>query len=203
MSELSGYQQTLHFMQQFFESPKQVGSLVPSSRFLARKMAEAVPWEEIAAIAELGAGTGAITREISQRSKPSAQVLLFEKEKGMRERLARRFPDYRVFEDAGRLDFAMAQAGIASLDAILSGLPFFNFPRQMRKALLDQCFQALRPGGWLIAFQYSLQMRKPLGSLFAMDRIEFELRNFPPAFVYVCRKEENLPDSDKRAGESE
>ena len=79
---------------------------------------------------------------------------------------------------------------IDRLDCILSGLPFFNFPQEVRDQLVDQVYRALRPGGVFIAFQYSRQMKRQLGELFEIEQIAFVPLNLPPAFVYVCRKRE-------------
>jgi phospholipid N-methyltransferase len=58
----------------------------------------------------------------------------------------------------------------------------------VRDQLLDQIALSLRPGGWLIAFQYSQQMRKHLERRFELEHVHFVPLNVPPAFVYVCRK---------------
>lgn len=56
------------------KSPKNVGSVAPSSRFLAKKMVNQVEWDHIKAVAELGAGTGPITRYIQSNVKRDANV---------------------------------------------------------------------------------------------------------------------------------
>jgi len=86
----------------------------------------------------------------------------------------------------------MKQQHIEQLDCIFSGLPFFNFESELRKTLVAQIVQALKPGGLFIAFQYSLQMKKILSEHFIIETIPFVPLNIPPAFVYVCRKKETL-----------
>ncbi|MBZ6451536.1 MAG UNVERIFIED_CONTAM: phospholipid methyltransferase, partial [Paenibacillus polymyxa] len=56
------FNEYLLFLQGFLTNPQRVGSLIPSSRFLAAKVVESVPWDEVKTVAELGSGTGAITR---------------------------------------------------------------------------------------------------------------------------------------------
>jgi phospholipid N-methyltransferase len=82
----------------------------------------------------------------------------------------------------------MSQIGIEHLDCVVSGLPFFNFPQAIRNQLLEQITLSLKPNGSFIAFQYSLQMNKQFSQHFVVDKIKFVGLNFPPAFVYVCRK---------------
>lgn len=52
-------QEKLLFLYKFSRAPKQIGSITPSSIFLAQKMLDQVDWNRVEHIAELGAGTGA------------------------------------------------------------------------------------------------------------------------------------------------
>lgn len=45
----------LLFLLAFLKNPKRVGSIFPSSAFLARKIVQSVYWNDVRAIAELGA----------------------------------------------------------------------------------------------------------------------------------------------------
>lgn len=184
--------QSLLFLQRFFMNPKRVGSVLPSSRFLARKMVHSIQWKGITAIAELGSGTGAITRFIKSNVTESTKVLLFEMDEKMNKNLKINFPEFATYSNACYLTNIMDQNHIDHLDCIISGLPFFNFERDLREALLNQITKALKPGGYFIAFQYSLQMEKYLSEDFIIDKIDFVPLNFPPAFVYVCRKKERI-----------
>lgn len=186
------------FLRKFVRYPKQVGSAVPSSRFLAKKMAGAVPWNEVRAAAELGAGTGAITRVLAERVRPGTDVYLFEKDADMRRRLADRYPGFTCAANAACLLDVVGGGGSEGegegrLDCVLSGLPFFNFTQELRDRILGQVEQALKPGGLFVAFQYSLQMRGQLSRRFEIERIGFTPLNVPPAFVYVCRKRGGSP----------
>lgn len=176
------------FIRSFLRQPRQVGSVIPSSRHLSARMTNAVAWHEVSAVAELGSGTGAITRVLKRHTTENMHVLLFEMDEAMRSQLKQDYPDFQVHANAGQLTDVLSRAGLNALDCIISGLPFFNFPPALRMKLLDQVHQALRPGGQFIAFQYSLQMKKLLSEKFILEQIGFVPLNFPPAFVYVCRK---------------
>ncbi|WP_248924139.1 class I SAM-dependent methyltransferase [Paenibacillus hamazuiensis] len=176
------------FFSKFMRSPKTIGSVVPSSRFLAAKMVSAVPWERASAIAELGCGTGAITKFIRNANCGDASVLLFEKDPLLRNELMHRYPEYICCSDAFGMRGYMEMAGIRQLDAVISGLPFFNFAETAREQLLEEIDYCLKPGGQFVAFQYTLQMKKALQRKFAIESISFVPWNVPPAFVYVCRK---------------
>ncbi|MNW33401.1 Methyltransferase small domain protein [compost metagenome] len=180
------------FLRSFLQNPKRVGSVIPSSRFLVDQMVQPVPWDEVKAVAELGSGTGPITRAIKSRISASTRVLLFEMDKTSRDSLRVEFPEYSCYANASHLVKKMNEEHIDQLDCIISGLPFFNFESELRESLVEQIHTALRPGGLFIAFQYSLQMKKQLSERFTIENIRFTPFNFPPAFVYVCRKRENM-----------
>ncbi|WP_245850733.1 class I SAM-dependent methyltransferase [Paenibacillus herberti] len=180
--------QPLLFFKKYMHDPKYMGSVVPSSRFLAKRMISAAHLEQIQTVVELGSGTGALTREIVKRVGPQVQVMLFEKDEQMRGILQREFPKWMCKEDALQLNDYLKTDGISGVDCIFSCLPFYNFTSDMRLEMIRQCVDALKPGGQLIAFQYSLQMKGMLTEHFEVENISLELLNFPPAFVYVCRK---------------
>lgn len=183
-------QEKFLFLHKFLSSPKEVGSITPSSKYLAQALTRSVPWEQAEAVAELGCGTGAVTKQIKQAAKAHTRIFLFEKEPMLRAKLAEQYPEYACYPDASDIQGALREAGAGQLDAIISGLPFFNFPEGLRMRLMDQIVTSLKPGGLFIAFQYSLQMKEQLGSYFHIEQIKLVPLNLPPAFVYVCRKKE-------------
>ncbi|MGN7415230.1 class I SAM-dependent methyltransferase [Paenibacillus sp. SAF-068] len=178
----------LLFLQGFLRNPKRVGSLLPSSKLLAHKIVHSVRWDEVRTIAELGPGTGAVTRLMRAHLPKSATVFLFERDPKMRNNLKQTYPGFMFHSNASYLLKRINQEQIHSLDCIISGLPFFNFSREMRHNILSQIHTALRPGGTLVLYQYSLYMKKQLAELFEIEKIQFEPFNLPPVFVYVCRK---------------
>lgn len=176
------------FLYKFFNSPGQIGSVTPSSKFLAKKMIEDVPWGEVKTIAELGAGTGAITEYIRSAIGKDTRVLLFETDPCMRRKLAERYQNFSCYRDSSELQHVMHNEKIKQLDCIISGLPFSTFSQSMRDKLMEQILVSLKDEGLFIAFQYSLQMKKQLREHFDIKKIKFVPLNIPPAFVYVCRK---------------
>jgi phospholipid N-methyltransferase len=180
--------QYLMFLHKFIQNPKRIGSVLPSSRFLANKMVQSVPWNKVKSIAELGSGTGAVTRFIKSSVFESTKVFLFEMDENMKANLQKQYPKFVCHTNACHITNVIKQHDVEQLDCIISGLPFFNFPWELRENVTDQIIKALKPGGYFIAFQYSLQMKKHLVNLFDIERINFVPLNFPPAFVYICRK---------------
>lgn len=176
------------FIQKFVRKPKQIGSVIPSSRFLADSMVSFIPWHRMQAVAELGAGTGAITQAIARSICPGTRVYLFEKDSRMRKQLIQEYPAFRCAANVTNMLRILEGDGESQLDCIVSGLPFYNFPQDVRDLLMEQILGALKPDGLFVAFQYSLQMRKQMSRRFSIEKIKFVPLNFPPAFIYVCRK---------------
>lgn len=176
------------FLQKFFCAPNKIGSITPSSQFLMRKMLETLPWDTIDSIVELGAGTGVFTEYIAAHKKRSCKAVIIEQDAVMRSRLEGCFPELSYGSQAENLPFILKKFGITQADCIVSGLPFAIFTRKLRQQILCGVEDVLNKHGQFIAFQYSLQLYPSLKQYFSEVDLGFELRNFPPAFVYYCRK---------------
>jgi phospholipid N-methyltransferase len=176
------------FLWKFLRAPLTIGSPTPSSRFLADRVARCVPWARVGSLAELGAGTGALTRAIRARCRTDCRVLVFERDPALRAWLEAAYPDFVHRADARTLKDALRELALPSVDCVVSGLPFAFFPRALRDEVMDQVTASLAPGGLFVAFQYSPQMRASLKRRFREVRLRFVPFNLPPALVYVCRK---------------
>jgi phospholipid N-methyltransferase len=182
----------------FVKEPFRTGTLVPSSRALAELMAEDMGLESADTVVELGTGTGVFTRLIAERVKRNALVLAFEIDATLARELQPLLPRVNVVNDsAEHLGRHLRQHGRTAADAILSGLPWANFPAELQKRLLHAVVAGLRPGGRFATFAYVATARLPPGRRFrtlleeSFTRVETTrvvYRNFPPAFVYRCEK---------------
>ena len=66
------------FLKRFLQRPRQVASIIPSSRTLIRRVMEKMDFSSPRVIAEYGPGEGCHTREIVRRMHPESRLLLFE-----------------------------------------------------------------------------------------------------------------------------
>ncbi|KMZ42625.1 MULTISPECIES: methyltransferase domain-containing protein [Bacillales] len=187
-------QDFLVFLRRFIAEPGRVGSIIPSSRFLCEQMLKSVDWASTDVILELGPGTGAFTQTIYQRLHPGTQYVLVERDSQFRSMLQSRFPDLPIREEATKLRSYLEEQDLAGADVIISGLPFANFPQELRAAILDEVQSVLKPGGLFITFQYSLQLQAELQDRFPRVKIDFTLLNIPPAFIYTCRNGQSEND---------
>lgn len=177
-----------NFLYKFLQSPRNIGSLTPSSFYLAQAMIEPIDWKNTRAIVELGAGTGVFTRFIQQSKNPECLGIIFEQDKEMINYLMKLYPGFSYHSSAEELYTVIRQLGLSEVDHILSGLPFMNFPQGLRERILNDVILSLKPGGLFIQCQYSLQMKKQLSKRFTKVDIRFVPLNIPPAFVYYCYK---------------
>ncbi|USG64761.1 phospholipid methyltransferase [Brevibacillus ruminantium] len=176
------------FLRRFLSEPGRVGSIIPSSRFLCRQMLRNVEWNKTDVIIELGPGTGAFTKEILELKRDDATYVLVERDPQFRDMLVNRFDNLTIWDEALQLNEYRRNAGIEKADVIISGLPFANFPAELRAGILNEVQSALAPGGLFITFQYSLQLKAELQERFQRVEITFTPLNIPPAFIYTCRQ---------------
>ncbi|MCI1820709.1 MAG: methyltransferase [Megasphaera sp.] len=176
------------FLKEFMENPRKVGSVTPSSNYLTRTMLKQLPWETINSIVELGAGTGVFTQYIIERKQLNCQFVAVEQDELMYYRLKVRYPSILMGREAKNLAYILYKHNLKRVDCIVSGLPFSNMEKIERERIIMTVGAGLKQGGIFVLFQYSLQMRSMLKQYFSEVHVRLEMRNFPPAFIYVCRK---------------
>ncbi|SFJ15932.1 class I SAM-dependent methyltransferase [Thermoflavimicrobium dichotomicum] len=177
----------LQFFSRFILSPRTIGSITPSSKYLVNALIKPVPWHEIDTIVELGAGTGVVTEHIVKKAKPACKTIIFELDAQLRQSLQERFPHHIHCMNAEKMSDELRQLGVDQVDCIISCLPFACFSPEVRNQILDEVQKVLTPDGLFIAYQYSLQMKSTLQNRFQQVDIHFVPFNLPPAFVYTCR----------------
>ncbi len=164
----------------------QVGAVAPSSRFLASRMARAANGAET--IIELGAGTGAVTKELLEILPVNGQLKVFEINPEFVNFLKKTLEDKRVAYYCQSAEFLPKIFGKNSANAIVSSLPLGNFGKHFSKKIIDVAYECLKPNGVFVQFQYSLKSWRLLKKTFREVEICFEPRNIWPAFIYICRK---------------
>lgn len=178
-------------MRQFWQEKKMVGAMAPSSRFLAQKMLKDIDFAAAKVIVELGPGTGVFTDKIVELMRPDAVLLVFELNDHFMEQLRNRYTDPRVrliHDSAEKIQEYLDKEGLRHADVVVSSLPLANFPKELRDSILSAADDALVENGHYVQFQYSLQSKKQIKKTFKKMQIRFTPLNFPPAFVYACRK---------------
>jgi len=180
-----------NFRKQFWTNKRMVGAMAPSSKYLSKKMLSSIDFDNAKVIVELGPGTGVFTDEIILRMRPDATLLAFELNDLFYENLAARTSDKRVHiihDSADQVERYLAEHNLSQADAVISSLPLAVFSEELRNAVITNAHNCLSPEGKFIQFQYSLQSKKLLKSVYKQVKIGFTALNLPPAFIYSCNK---------------
>lgn len=185
----------LSFLRRMAVSPRSVGAIGPSGPVLARAMASQIDFSISGPVLELGPGPGSITNAILEQmhahDRPSSDLTAIERDPVFVKIMSERFSDIHVV-DGDAFDFIneLASRNLPPFAAIVSGLPLLNFPPEQRKALLQNIMNSLAPNAPFIQFSYG--WKNPVGPMPGVKAMHtaFVLKNFPPAHVWVYRRQQ-------------
>jgi len=180
----------VRFLRSWIEKPLHMGAVMPSSKLLARTMAQYVDVDSEGPVIELGPGTGAITNALIEHGVEQKRLVLVEYNPGFCALLRDRYPQAKVVQgDAYTLRHSLDKVLDAPASAVVSGLPLVTKPMLTRLKLIRDAFLALEPGAPFVQFTYSVAPPIPKSlpgvSTEASERIWM---NLPPARVWVYRK---------------
>src|ERR1700756_4890648 len=180
----------VRFLRSWIEKPLHMGAVMPSSKLLARTMAQYVDVGSTGPVVELGPGTGAITNALIEHGVDQKRLVLVEYNPGFCALLRDRYPHAKVVQgDAYRLRDSLREALDAPASAVVSGLPLVTKPMQIRLKLIRDAFVALAPRAPFVQLTYSVAPPIPKSlpgvSTEASERVWI---NLPPARVWVYRK---------------
>ncbi len=176
----------LAFFRGFLRSPDQVGSVIPSSRFLERRLVQSAAITQADCVVELGPGTGGTTRALLDAMRPDARLLTIELDGHFAEML-KEIGDPRLFSHHGSaadLGQILDEYGLSSPNAIVSGIPFSTMPREVGTAILEAIRDHLAPGGCFVAYQFRGHVGRMGRPVLGAPEIEFEWLNVPPMRFY-------------------
>lgn len=175
------------FFRGFLERPKQVGSVIPSSRFLERRVVRAADLAHARVVVELGPGTGGSTRALLKALPKEATLIAIEINPDFVRVLERDMPDPRLIVHEGSaadVREALAQHGLEAADVVISGIPFSTMPPALGAAIIDEVHASLVPGGRFVAYQVRDKVHELGRRVFGRARVQTELRNMPPMRIY-------------------
>jgi len=188
----------LVLFKRFLSNPTRIGAITPSGPALCRMMVGGLELDRATAVAELGPGTGVITRELVKYCGRETRFFAVELDPVIYAEFRRMLPEVAIFNDnATRLDELCRESGADLLDAVISGLPWAAFPPVLQETILSAVLRALRPGGHFATFAYIHGLPLPAGRRFRkLLKERFSMvscspvvwNNLPPAVVYRCRK---------------
>jgi phosphatidylethanolamine/phosphatidyl-N-methylethanolamine N-methyltransferase len=180
----------LLFVKEFVRHPKQVASVVPSSRFVLRRIVEAAQVNQASTVVELGAGTGGTTRALLDAMRPEARLLSIEINPRFHAHL-RRTDDQRLLAHLGtadQLEETLAGYGLKQPEAIISGIPFSAMDQALGSRILETIASQLGVGGRFVAYQISTRVVELARPFFPSPHVEVVYLNVPPLRIFRWTK---------------
>lgn len=174
----------LKLLKSFFTS----GAISYSSRFLIQKIISKIDFNKAKVIVELGAGNGCITREILKKMSPDAKLICFEINKNYKSELD------LIHDSRLEIHYVSAEkmtevVGSQQLDYVISSVPFKILPQSIVEKILLELKNNLNKNYIFIHYSYFITQYLPFAKIFKSINLSFELRNIPPAFVYICHSQ--------------
>ncbi len=210
---------SIPFLKRFLAAPQQVGSIVPSSRGLARALIGPYARHDgPARVLEVGAGTGPVTAELARIICPQDEIDVCEIDDDFAAVLRERYFESGPLADAARAGRArllnqpmQAIEGEDRYDYIISGLPLNGFEPPLVTDILACIQRLLKPDGTYSYFEYAAarrllrwsingktrrrvtQVSALVGDLIERYEIDRQLIlvNVPPAYARHLRFEES------------
>lgn len=187
-SRVSG---SLVFLQEFLKHPLQIGSIIPSSRFLERRVVEAAGAADSAVIVELGPGVGGITRALLGAMGPEARLLSIEINPNFHS-WVERIGDQRLIAHLGSatdLQEIMAGYALAPPSAVVSGIPFSTMDRLIGSQILATVSSVLPANGRFVAYQVNSQVATLCEPFLGCGQCSMEFLNIPPMRIFQWVKQ--------------
>ena len=179
----------VRFLRAFAANPRQVGAILPTSRYAVRDMLDLgdVPGADL--VVELGAGTGVQTGEILARMRPDARLVALEIDPRLAGVLEERFDDPRLQVVCDSAEHLSKHLAGERADVLVCALPFTSLEPGLRRRILESLPKALAPRGVALVIQYSPLIQSELRRLFPSVRRRISVLNVPPAFLFACSLE--------------
>lgn len=182
------------FLLGFLREPGQVGSVIPSSRFLEQRIVDASNLSAARRVVELGPGTGGTTRTFLRHLAPDAQLLSIELSPHFHELLGE-IADPRFTNHLGSAeDLAeiLAFHGMGQPDVVISGIPFSKMPEAVASRVSQAVNDNLAENGRFIAYQFRRDVACITDPIMGPPAsCTLELRNIPPMRVYSWFKQDS------------
>lgn len=178
------------FFQEFLKHPLQIGSIIPSSRFLEQRILEAAAIDSVRTIVELGSGTGGVTRAILRAMPQHARLLSIEINPHFHN-LVSGIEDDRLIAhlgDASMLKDIISMYGLPAPDAVISGIPFSTMSHREGSCIIESISTLLAPNGRFVAYQVSDRVASLCRPYLGTEQVMLELLNIPPMRVYQWAK---------------
>ncbi len=173
------------FLRRWLANPLQMGSVVPSSASLCRRVVAHTRRAPDEYVLELGAGTGVISRALLAGGIPAERLIVVEIVPAMAGHLRRILPGVQVIEGDARALPAVLGAGIQGrIGTVVCGIPLVLLPLAEQRRFID-AIEAVAPGRGFLHYSYCVTSPLPWRKHGLAPRREaWTPLNFPPASLW-------------------
>jgi phosphatidylethanolamine/phosphatidyl-N-methylethanolamine N-methyltransferase len=176
------------FFRRWLHNPLQMGSIIPSSPALCRRIAAAVERGPEEHVLELGAGTGVVSAALLAAGVPAQKLTVVEIVPEMATFLRAALPGVNVVcGDAFDLKNALPGHLHGRIGTAICGIPLVLLPLERQQAFVD-AVESVAPGKGFLLYSYCVTSPLPHAKLgMAAKRLAWTPLNFPPASVWRYR----------------
>jgi phosphatidylethanolamine/phosphatidyl-N-methylethanolamine N-methyltransferase len=173
------------FFKRWLANPLEMGSVVPSSPALCRRVLAAVRRAPDEHVVELGAGTGVISRALLAGGVPAEKLTVVEIVPSMAEFLAATLPGAQVIAgDARALPALLPRARQGRVGTVICGIPLVLLKHAEQRRFID-AIEAVAPGRGFLHYSYCVTSPLPAARHGLVAKREaWTPLNFPPASVW-------------------
>jgi phosphatidylethanolamine/phosphatidyl-N-methylethanolamine N-methyltransferase len=173
------------FFRRWLANPLQMGSIVPSSAALCRRLVAQTHYADDEAVLELGAGTGVISKALLEGGLPSERLFVVEIVRDMANHLRAQLPGANVIEgDARRLPALIPAEWHGKIGTVVVGIPLVLLPFEEQRRFID-AIEAVAPKRGFILYSYCVTSPLPYKQhKLVAKREAWTPLNFPPASVW-------------------
>lgn len=173
------------FFRRWIANPLQMGSLIPSSPALCRRIVAQVRCAPDEAVIEMGAGTGVVSRALLAAGLAPERLFVVEIVPDMAAHLRRVLPGVNVIEgDALRMADLIPARWHGRIGTVINGVPMVLLPLDLQRRFVD-AIEAVAPGRGFLHFSYCITSPLNAEKLGMVGRREaWTPLNFPPASVW-------------------
>lgn len=185
--------ENLQFLQAFLKNPLKVGAIAPSSPELAAEMLDGITPDADNIVLELGVGTGAITKYLTEVIPDPSSYLGIELDRDLVRTLNRRFPDLNIVcGNAADAYSIHRESGLGKVRFVVCCLPFLSLPKEVSEAVIAETEKFLDEGCVFRIIQaahgYYLpparKLREYLKRRYGRSkRSPLVMKNLPPSFT--------------------
>ena len=182
---------SIDFFRGFLKDPRQVGSVIPSSRFMERRIIEFSGLDDARVVVELGPGTGGTTRALLGAMRSDARLLAIDLDPAFTEIVAA-IDDPRLIAHTGsaaEISEILKQHGLVGADVVISGIPFSTLPASVGTGIIESVRDSLSADGVFVAYQFRAEVARLAEGVFGPPRRSAPVPlNIPPMRIWQWGK---------------